>query len=1021
MGRSESVAQQESNHWYFGVQAGIDFSSGSPVSVSGGQTQQWEGVGSISDANGNFLFYTDGVSVWDKNHDVMPNGNGLDGDYSSTQSALVVPQPGNPGIFYVFTVDNEAGPDGFRYSTVDMALNSGLGDVVDKNVLVYTPTTEKIGAVKHKNDEDIWIVTHEWNSNNFRSYLLSSSGLSSNPVTSSAGSIISGNMGNTIGYLKFNPQRCKMVCAIFSSLFFELYDFDDETGIVSNALTFPANYDRVYGMEFSPDGTKLYTATNGDPSNIWQYDITSGTVSGILATEYLVGSYSGLYSLGALQLGPDNKIYCGRNGQPYLDVINNPNGSGSACDHISNGFALTSGTSQLGLPTFFESFFYTSDTLVSQINCLNTPSEFEIPGAGATYVQWNFGDPISGNDDTTSGYSVQHLFSDTGDYEITAYLTFVCYLDTLTQNIHVSDLSPSIDLGNDSSICQGESLVLNAYYSGSSYLWQDGSTDSTLQAIASGLYYVTVTNSCGSDIDSINIIVDPLPSFTLGVDTAVCTGTTLLLSASVPNASYLWQDGSSSSSFLVNQPGIYWLQVTNNCGSISDTIEITSQNLPSVNLGNDTVVCDLSPFVLSAFNPFCGYLWQDGSTNSTFQVNSSGLFYVTVTNSCGSDQDSVEIEVISQPFVDFGPDSFLCVGGSIVLGVSDSNSNIQWQDGSTDSIFTITQSGIYWVQLSNQCGVASDTIEITSMDAPIVDLGPDSTFCSASSFILDAANSNSIYLWQDGSSAPSYNASSSGLYWVIVTNNCGIETDSINLNFIATPSVNLGADFIVCDEDTALLDTNNPGAQFLWQDGSTQQTFTVNKGGTYWVTVQFNSLCKASDTISVAYLKTPSVDLGNDTTVCFGEATLTLSSIYEDSSYYFTWQDGSHSSNLVADQSGIYALTASNFCGSDQDTIEVKYVDCSCDLFVPNAFSPNGDGINDFFHPIYLCPVNEYDLEIFDRWGELTFQTNDIEQKWDGTYNGESCELDVYVYMIHYTNSKTGLRKLLKGNVTLVQ
>jgi len=99
----------------------------------------------------------------------------------------------------------------------------------------------------------------------------------------------------------------------------------------------------------------------------------------------------------------------------------------------------------------------------------------------------------------------------------------------------------------------------------------------------------------------------------------------------------------------------------------------------------------------------------------------------------------------------------------------------------------------------------------------------------------------------------------------------------------------------------------------------------------------------------------------------------------------------------------------------------VKYVDCSCDLFVPNAFSPNGDGINDFFHPIYLCPVNEYDLEIFDRWGELTFQTNDIEQKWDGTYNGESCELDVYVYMIHYTNSKTGLRKLLKGNVTLVQ
>jgi len=123
------------NHWFFGNQFGLNFSSGAPVFEPGGQTARWEGCSAISDANGNLLFYTDGIDVWNKLHFVMPNGSGLMGGYgSSTQSSLIVPKPNDSLRFYIFTADEDVGPNGFRYSEVDITLNGGLGDVTLKNI-----------------------------------------------------------------------------------------------------------------------------------------------------------------------------------------------------------------------------------------------------------------------------------------------------------------------------------------------------------------------------------------------------------------------------------------------------------------------------------------------------------------------------------------------------------------------------------------------------------------------------------------------------------------------------------------------------------------------------------------------------------------------------------------------------------------------------------------------------------------------------------------------------------------------
>ena len=171
------LAQNEGNIWYFGINAGIDFNSGTPVALNDGAINTTEGCATICDTDGNLLFYTEGVKIWNKNHQIMPNGNGLMGGNSSTQSAIIVKQPNSDHLYYVFTVAQAVGSSGMRYSIVDMNLNGGLGDVTaTKNIPIVTPTSEKVTSITHQNGDDFWIVTHLFNSNTFHSYLLTSSG-----------------------------------------------------------------------------------------------------------------------------------------------------------------------------------------------------------------------------------------------------------------------------------------------------------------------------------------------------------------------------------------------------------------------------------------------------------------------------------------------------------------------------------------------------------------------------------------------------------------------------------------------------------------------------------------------------------------------------------------------------------------------------------------------------------------------------------------------------------------------------
>ena len=342
-------AQPQNNIWYFGQQAGLSFSGSTPAALSNGALATTEGSSCISDLQGNLLFYTDGRTVWNRLHEPMPNGTGLMGNASTTQAALIVPKPGDPQTFYIFTADAEGGPGGLCYSELDIRMNGGTGDLSNKNVLLHPCVTERLTAIPHQDGQHMWLITHAWNSDDFQAYLIGSNGINPNPVISKTGRVHTGAASNTRGQLKASPNGTRLAMAIYGESVFEFYDFDAATGHISNPVVTPPWFISAYGVEFSNDGTKVYGSTTSN-AQLYQFDLTLGVDSVIasLAVQLNIAQEVG----GQLQRGPDGRIYFARYNQASLGVIQYPDAPGLACQFQANGISLGNKTCMLGLPTF---------------------------------------------------------------------------------------------------------------------------------------------------------------------------------------------------------------------------------------------------------------------------------------------------------------------------------------------------------------------------------------------------------------------------------------------------------------------------------------------------------------------------------------------------------------------------------------------------------------------------------------------------------------------------------------------
>ncbi|TMI62679.1 MAG: PKD domain-containing protein [Bacteroidetes bacterium] len=392
---------QLTNIWYFGEQAGISFNpqpGGSiPSVLTNSAMSANECAATICDNNGQILFYSNGETIYNKNHQVMQNGSGLLGHSSSFQGVVIVPQPGNDSIYYVFTGDafERNYVNGYRYSIVNIRRNAGLGEVISKNNLLYAPSTERLTAARHANGIDVWVITNDLNSNVFRAYLVNCSGLQTTPVISTIGEVMNLNIYMPFGSLKVSPDGKQLCQTHFpddddnvGENFFQLFDFNNSTGVLSNSKKIAVQGSKYFACEYSPDSRLLYLTK--------AYTTTIDQVEPKLTTEALIAaSRVSIPALGALygiQIAPDNKIYVARQ-TTGLSVITEPNVKGMGCNFEANKISLST-FAGLNLPTYINDIAFNSAIQYSIADSCAGSVQFQVATSlsGTLNYNWDFGD-----------------------------------------------------------------------------------------------------------------------------------------------------------------------------------------------------------------------------------------------------------------------------------------------------------------------------------------------------------------------------------------------------------------------------------------------------------------------------------------------------------------------------------------------------------------------------------------------------------------------------------------------------
>lgn len=959
-----SFSQGEANWWYFGANAGLHFNP-NPTPVTGGQINTVEGVASISDAAGNLLFYTDGLTVYTKLHTVMANGTGLMGDPSSTQSAIIVQKPGSSTLYYIFTAALATSPNGFRYSVVDITLNAGLGGVTaQKNVAIYQPTTERICAIRHCNNTDIWIVSHFWGTNEFRAYLLTSAGLNMTVVSSNTGTSNSVNTGLSIGYLKASPLGNKLSMVMHfstgSTSIAELYDFDNTTGVVSNAVNLGSGYTYAYGTEFSPDGSLLYVNSTTS-SRIYQYNLLAGSNAQIVASQLQIGTSTSTW-MGAMQLGPDRKIYLSRYQSNYLGVINSPNTLGIGCNYVDNGVSLGSMQNLLGLPNFYPSYINScTPTVSSTLNCLNGTFGYTIPtsctgGSGVQSLQWNFGDVASGANNISASASPLHAFSSSGNYTVKLILNFLCFSDTGTINITVNSCGMTVT-GNGDSICAGGCGNISAVASGGAtpytYVWTpnigNGAGPFAVCPASTTSYKVVATDLNGlSDSTIIQVVVNSVPLVNPTSTNITCFGNSngMALANAIGNSpfTYTWNSLPIQTTGTANNlsQGNYSVTATdvNGCSASGSVIisepgllTATINSVADVNCngGNDGSATVSATGGTVAYN----YLWSNGQTSITATNLVAGNYNVTVTdaNNCTASATAI----ISEPalltasinsFTDVscgggnnGSATVLATGGTVAY-------NYLWNDGQAAATATNLVAGNYIVTVSdahNCSATASATISApTTLTVSINSIGISCNGGNDGSADAVATGGAAAYnyLWNIGQTFPSITNLIAGNYIITVTdaNNCSASASvTISEPTLLAVSINSFAD-VSCNgandgSADALATGGTTAYNYLWNSGQTSSSIANLSAGNYDVTVTDANACSASASVIISEPSALLVSMNAPVNVnCNGDNTGSASVNVSGGTpaYLYSWSDGQTTASAISLVAATYLVTVTD-------------------------------------------------------------------------------------------------------------
>lgn len=433
------------------------------------------------------------------------------------------------------------------------------------------------------------------------------------------------------------------------------------------------------------------------------------------------------------------------------------------------------------------------------------------------------------------------------------------------------------------------------------------------------------------------------------------------------------------------------------CSFYADSIDILIQNMQNVlEIGNDTLLCPGDTLKLNARKGFYSYTWQDGSTDSIFIVRSPGKYYVTISNSCGDlSSDTILIGQVNVPVLTLGPDRLECFGDSITLQATAGFQTYTWTPagiirGAGAQVRTRPLHDTSYTVLAQTVeGCKSyDTLYVSLKYPLAIDIGKDTGFCASDSITLRAGNGFINYLWSTGAATPDITVKLKGTYSVAALNNNGCYSkDTLKVyDVYALPVIDLGADRSICENSTITL---NPGnfQSYLWQDNSTNPSFTVRDIGWYKVQVSDINGCKAIDSINIPVKDpAPAGFLNQIDTLCsYDKLDIVPKQTYNS----YTWSTGNTTGRITVTTGGWYSLAVTDPKGCKGiDSILIVEKQCLSGMFLPNAFTPNRDGRNDVFKAKAYGPLVFFELNIYNRYGQLVFSTKDANKGWDGTING---------------------------------
>jgi gliding motility-associated-like protein len=616
------------------------------------------------------------------------------------------------------------------------------------------------------------------------------------------------------------------------------------------------------------------------------------------------------------------------------------------------------------------------------------------------------------------------MVSSPGEYSVTVTFGNNCVVVDTIRIVNADN--PGTLLPADTTLCNSSQFIITPLVrpAGSIIEWSDGSQADQLTVSQSGEFTVNMTAQGCSFTDSIRVVFVQTSAFTLGSDRFACDGDIVILTVDYPGGNFLWNTGSTQNSINVNTAGVYSIRVDDGPCILRDTVSITFSQVPVFSLGRDTSICEGASINLSTALQGVSVSWQDGSTSSNFIATAAGTYMATASQNGCLYSDTISVSITPLPVFYLGNDTTLCEGQLLMLRVDVADVNISWFDGTSGNETFVSESGTYNAVVVKDGCTYEDEIDVQFITIAKPDLGRDTVICEGQSISLNVEDSGVQILWNTGSTQNTISVASAGDYFVFIGKDNCTKSDTITVSIAPLPSIVINENLNICTGDSVTVNPIGVFDSLVWIDSNDPPVRVFSSQGIYEFRAVLGN-CAEITVVRILELPQPIVELGDDFEACQQDAPRlnATGTGFE----VISWNDSINQPVIDLLDSGLYSVQVFNKEGcSAKDSVFVTILDCGDEIMIfPNIFKPNSTLGNGFFGPALNqnFMVTEFEMRIFDRFGNLVYMTKEIDQPWNGKYRGTEAATGVYVYVctMDAVGPRDIRRAVYKGSVTLVE